>query len=116
MELKTAAAVYFRMCPSFRELFVHWLPSIVSFSVFKNSLNVAYIDPINCLEVHLIYLDHLLILTPPPPHPHKTDNFTLQTQSQREREKHRERERERRERERERERGGVETTGIKRKL
>ena len=69
MELKTAAVLYFHMGSSYKEILAHWLSIIESLLIKENSLKVAFIELINPLEVYLIYLDHLLLVTPPPPHP-----------------------------------------------
>ena len=66
MELNTAAALYFHMGFTF---FIHWLSITESLLVKENSLKLLNIEPINPLDVYLIYLDHLLLVTSPLPPP-----------------------------------------------
>ena len=52
MELNTAAAFYFYLGSSYKDLLVHWLSIIESLFVKETSLKVAYIELIDPLEVY----------------------------------------------------------------
>ena len=82
--------------------FVHWLSITQSSLVKENSLKVAYIEPINPLEVYLFCPFVSCYPSTTPPYPQQIKNYTTHTYRERERERERDRETER-DRERERE-------------